>query len=337
MSPRRNAREIFSSHLSTRSRKPSSKTGTKSAKTSSELNSKPRKLSSQLHTKVAGFKVPPDVKILDSLSEFAGITNINDLPQDCLGSGSDVTQRQFLALRIIFEQMKFNEIEHSSYWSEWDLTRLLIEAARRVGNCPEFQAYLELISTRTSVSTIGKGSPKWPGSLKPVKAFHEQILRKKNQEGTLSESTSMDLRSRSRPPKVVEVDIDDSDEISEAEGRPASHDSDKTYVDPSENLVAVKEPTPNAALIVLLQATCDLVSDVPWEWTLDPVYFHSRFRGGDFNVYTDGALRSTTDKSVLSIVEVKKEPRNDKNLERVQMQEGVEMASWVLSEKKFTK
>jgi hypothetical protein len=52
----------------------------------------------------------------------------------------------------------------------------------------------------------------------------------------------------------------------------------------------------------------------PLEWTLDPVHFRSGFQQGEFNAYTDGALRSTVDEGILSIVEVKRELR-DKNLE----------------------
>ncbi|RAO69526.1 uncharacterized protein BHQ10_005538 [Talaromyces amestolkiae] len=333
------------------------KSATKSKKElSSKSETKPKKLSTQLHTKVPGFEIPSKILTLNRLSKAAGITTINNLPQNCLGSGSDVTQKQFVALRIISVQEKFKEIKFLAYWRDWDLDRLSIEATRLVDECPEFQAYLRLISTCTPVRTVEKRSSDWPGSLKPVKVFHEQILRKKNQETTHSEAPLRELRSGSRPTEAIQAansgrqsaipdfmqrtpakkppeiqpsetnfDSDDSDE--------ASDDSDKTYVDPSEYLVAVKETTPNSALILLLQATCDLVLGVPMEWTLDPTHFRPKFRLGQFNVYTDGALRSTKDESVLSIVEVKREMREN-NPEAVRMQEGVEMASWILSERK---
>lgn len=328
----------------------------------SQSKTKPKKLSTQLHTKVPGFKIPSSVVVLNGLSKAAGITTINNLPQNCLGSGSDVTQKQFVALRIVSGQVKFKEIKTSSYWGDWDLDRLSIEAARLVDECPEFQAYFRLISTRTPVRTVEKRSSDWPGSLKPVKVFNEQILRKKNQEAPHSETPLRELRSGSRPteaihaahsgrqstirnlmqrkpaknlpeiqPSETNFDLEAIDETSEAEDRPTSHDSDKTYVDPSEYLITVKEITPNSALVLLLQATCDLVLGVPMEWTLDPIQFRPEFRLGHFNVYTDGALRSTKDESVLSIVEVKRKMRGNKS-EAVQMQEGVEMASWVLSE-----
>lgn len=58
-------------------------------------------------------------------------------------------------------------------------------------------------------------------------------------------------------------------------------------------------------------------------------------RNGKFNAYPDGALRATGGPSVFSIVEAKRGIRTltQKDLEKFQMQEGVEMASWIMSDR----
>jgi hypothetical protein len=124
-------------------------------------------------------------------------------------------------------------------------------------------------------------------------------------------------------------------EIQEAEESTNSYNSDESYFGPDDHIVAVNEPTPNAALIILLQAISDLVFEPSLEWTLHPVRFCSRFRNGKFNAYTDGALRATGVPSVFSIVEAKRGIRTltQKDLEKIQMQEGVEMASWIMSDR----
>ncbi|PCH03262.1 hypothetical protein PENOC_039560 [Penicillium occitanis (nom. inval.)] len=124
-------------------------------------------------------------------------------------------------------------------------------------------------------------------------------------------------------------------EIQEAEESTNSYNSDESYFGPDDHIVAVNEPTPNAALIILLQAISDLVFEPSLGWTLHPVRFCSRFRNGKFNAYTDGALRATGVPSVFSIVEAKRGIRTltQKDLEKIQMQEGVEMASWIMSDR----
>lgn len=195
MAPKRKSADIHSSQSNT--------------KKSSKPDSKPGKLSSQLHTKVSGFVVPQTVQTLNRLSDVAGITSINHLPQDCLGSGSDVTEKQLLAMRIIFApEMRFKFINQSSFWNSWNLNMLWNEATDLVDKDPEFKAYLRLLSTGTSIGTVRKSSPDWPGSLKPVKLFHEQILGGENRSPDQSETTSRNWRSALRPRKSIKTDVD---------------------------------------------------------------------------------------------------------------------------------
>lgn len=333
-----------------------------------QSNTKPKKLSSQLRTKVPGFVVPQTAATLNRLSRVASITSINDLPQNCLGPGSDVTQKQFLALRIIYPgDEDFLPIRNPRYWDAWGLEDFREEATKIVNNDAEFKTYLRLISNRTSIKTVAKQSTDWPGSLKPLKFFQEQIqslvqaepstiqpsydLRPKKflnivQEGLkdgiqiLSGKRHSKVSPENSPPAIrsneshSNPDDSDSMERSGVEEYTNSYNRDESYFGPDDHTVAVNEPTPNAALIILLQAILDLVFEPSLEWTLDPVRFCSNFRNGKFNAYTDGALRATVGQSVFSIVEAKRGIRTLKPTatENIRMQEGAEMASWIMSD-----
>jgi hypothetical protein len=187
MAPKRKSTDMQSSHSNT--------------KKSSKPGSKPRKLSSQLHTKVPGFVVPRTVQTVSRLSNVAGVRSINDLPQDCLGSGSDVTEKQFLALRIIFlGNGDFVEFRKSRCWNAWGLDDMLEKAKRLVESDTEFNTYLRLISNRISIKSVPKQSTDWPGSLKPLKFFQEQIQGARNQRFDQavpsSRQPSYELRSK---------------------------------------------------------------------------------------------------------------------------------------------
>lgn len=126
-------------------------------KKSSKPDSKPRKLSSQLHTKVPGFVVPQTVQTLNQLTSVSGITSINELAQNCLGSGSDVTETQFLALRIIYPEDKdYVHIRKTRYWNAWGFNDMLKEAKRLVESDTEFNTYLRLVSNRISIRSVSK-------------------------------------------------------------------------------------------------------------------------------------------------------------------------------------
>lgn len=221
-------------------------------------------------TDIQGFKVPQNKKDMERLWNQAQITSIHDMEQGFLGFGSKVTQRQFIALRIIFPKVReakdlSEKRAHKATYgllSTWDHAITLVQA------CPEFQAYFQLIPNNVRVTTVRKSETNRPETLKPTRLIQEQISKAstevREQEPSLNDR---ELRSRTRQPtkvaKLVEAQhterfvksmqisgqklraiiyqasstSDSSDESTK------SHDSDESYFDSTEFPEARNEGT----------------------------------------------------------------------------------------------
>ncbi|GKZ21328.1 hypothetical protein AbraIFM66951_010117 [Aspergillus brasiliensis] len=94
---------------------------------------------------------------------------------------------------------------------------------------------------------------------------------------------------------------------------------------------AEDEASPNAAVVVLLQQITHLVENTGLEWVLNRIHFVAEF-GGErrYTAYTDGALRSTSDSEVFSIVETKRAVRYT-GRRAIIAQEACEVIAWFLA------
>jgi hypothetical protein len=125
-------------------------------------------------------------------------------------------------------------------------------------------------------------------------------------------------------------EIDNDTDSQESNSSNASLTPIKPSIDVMAYPDAEDEATVNAALVLLLEAISDLVPHSIAEWVSNHIHFSPTFGKASFNTYTDGALRSTKNQNVMSIIEVKRRTRS-KDMDRILMQEEAEMVGWLLS------
>lgn len=328
-----------------------------------DLNQRPNLFKKEV-TDVPNFIIPESLDTLSNLWAKAKISPIHELEQGYLGSGSKVTQTQYLALRIIRSSSirKPEYIKRSS--KRFGLDKIWNDATDRVARSTEYKAYLQLIRMGISVIDLASDHPSYPGSFKPVKRVQEQIAavqdvdippehryrqwnqqlykvaksdtrKEKGKMAKLRPSFALKLSSRKpsqRDSARNAKELISAQVLEQSEGPPIPESAvevDEPYVD--KYYEALYETTPNSALILLLQGVSELVERTGLEWTFDHIHLKASFDRGSFNAWTDGAFQTRGGKDILAIVEVKKKPRERKEME-ILMQEGAEMVAWLMRE-----
>lgn len=335
-------------------------------KMATDLDQRPKLFSKEV-TDVPNFVIPDNLGTLSDLWTKAKISPIHELEQGYLGSGSNVTQTQYLALRIIHASKNQKPGTITRFLKRYGLDDVWKDATNRVAQSTEYRAYISLIRMGISIIDLPKDHPSYPGSFKPVKRVQEQIAaghdvddqperetrsanhqlykvtkseKSKDKGGldrlkrTLKDSHFNGLlrKPSKRDSALLAKQRISAQALEQSEGPPipkSAIKADEPYVD--RYYEALYETTPNAALILLLQGVSELVEGSGLEWTFDHIHLKASFDKGSFNTWTDGALQTRGGQDILAIVEVKKRLRERKEIE-ILMQEGAEMVAWLMRE-----
>ncbi|KUL83157.1 hypothetical protein ZTR_10093 [Talaromyces verruculosus] len=293
-------------------------------------------------TNVDGFLIPQSGGALRRIWQEAKIPSIHELEQGFLGSGSMVTETQFLSLRVVYRLAKEPK-DLRKCLSRYGHDEVWIAAEDLVADSAELQTYLNLIDKAISVANIEKGDELHPGEFKLVKTFQEQLvhLEQDDQKGD-------DIRYEGPPPPEYK-DTDSGKgkgkgrweefkgTLSRKAGRKAREtirqlaeedsgpynegEPDEEYTEEEAEGEARLEKAPNMALILLLEPLSELVKNSGVEWSIDDVKFSPSFGKGFFNTWTDGTMRVRSSHETLAIVEVKKRSRGIRTKDII-LQEG---------------
>lgn len=202
-------------------------------------------------TNIKGFKIPRTVKELNQLIVKSGISSIHDLDEGYLGSGSKVTQKQFVGLRVSCPRpISYRGI--IDFQDEYGLKEVLVQAEELVENNSELRAYLSLISNQLSVSKVSFGQNLYPGFFAAVKYVQDQIKNVKGQNQPSDREVRLTTRTSSRKPLITLSNPFEKERD--------SHGADAEYHN-DQREKARTEKTPNVALILLLQGISLFASD----------------------------------------------------------------------------
>lgn len=139
-----------------------------------DLDQRPKLFSKEV-TNVPNFVIPDNLGTLSDLQAKAKISPIHELEQGYLGSGSNVTQTQYLALRIIRASKNQKPGTITRFLKRYGLDDVWKNATNRVAQSTEYRAYINLIRMCISIIDLPKDHPSYPGSFKPFKRVQEQI------------------------------------------------------------------------------------------------------------------------------------------------------------------
>ncbi|KAF5010528.1 hypothetical protein F66182_15450 [Fusarium sp. NRRL 66182] len=139
-----------------------------------DLNQRPKLFAKEV-TDVPNFVIPKSVDNFSNLWVKARISSIHELEQGYFGSGSNVTQTQYLAFRIIHAPSPLEPESLDQYLGIYGLDDVWADATHRVAQSTEYKAYVDLIRRGISVIDLPSDHQSYPGSFKPVKRVQEQI------------------------------------------------------------------------------------------------------------------------------------------------------------------
>ncbi|RLL97219.1 hypothetical protein CFD26_107041 [Aspergillus turcosus] len=289
---------------------------------------------------VMGFSIPCTPKELKEITKAGRVPAINDFEQEYMNSGSHVTQKQFIALRIVVrESLKAHALENPTRLEMYGLHEKWEEARQIVADDPEFRAYINLVTQDKPVRNLEKDSALYPGSLKNLRYAQEQtctlkgvhdrdrpmtLIRKSPRESTQRFRDRFRNTFRSQKKSSGDTVSESSVSSSVSDATPRTYDVNPASYDDAEH-----EITPNVALILLLQGILDLIPGLELEWVFDPTNFKAQFDKASYTAKTDATLRSRIDREPISFVEVKKRVRT-KETDEILMQEGAEAVGWLL-------
>ncbi|KAK2813607.1 hypothetical protein FQN50_000002 [Emmonsiellopsis sp. PD_5] len=275
-------------------------------------------------------------------------TSIYEL--DVFHPGSEIEEKQFLSLRIIWKETEAKNF-NPQHWG-LDVT----DARWQLQNLPDWVAYTAHVQS-------GLGNSPSFGRYDLLWAFQKQIDSIQNpRDGPSKIRSPIVLRYRDPLNKVRyaepgtptpasrTVPLGDIAQVLENLGITGEELSPDLPLSPNEVYISPRSPvsaensdqfppaddeqTVNAALILLLKAVCLNSPSLSTAWTMERKAFVFRTRDNKDKVYearTDGHLwfnHASEDRS-LAILEVKASLRIDSEPE---MQESAQMAAWIRSE-----
>ncbi|KAJ9218094.1 hypothetical protein DTO166G4_485 [Paecilomyces variotii] len=301
-------------------------------------------------SKVPGFFVPCDLEDLEDLVTTARMKNMSlyNLRDEWLESGSNVTQKQFVAFRAIWPAMKDSLDISTTDAHLYGIDEVWNDAQVITNNLPEFQKFLDMTGSRTPLKSLGRSDNRHPSSLAAVRDLHELVgfdTREPRRSGRYKRSPSVTelepsyarrtlkrVRKNARGSVMQAFNHRSSHDTAErprAESQPEQEIAPRV---PDKPLEAPDEPTVNAALVIFLRSFSNLVRESKFEFFFQRVLFTPTFGKRSFTAYTDGAFRSLEQipEQVLAILEVKKASRESKWMS-IQMQETAEMVGWLMT------
>jgi hypothetical protein len=123
---------------------------------------------------VPGFLVPETKSEWYRLAAKASLTGktIHDMKPEELGSGSNVSQRQFTMFRAIYREPQAAECLTNDR-GIFGLDETWTAAKRICESSPELNNYLNVISKRMEVGSLDEHCPEWPGTFALVRKLQE--------------------------------------------------------------------------------------------------------------------------------------------------------------------
>ena len=254
----------------------------------------------QLHRKSAfemgridDFDITADEDDWNELVKKGRVKNfsINTLPAEFFGPASKASHRQYAMLRSYSPLIQSRHKFYDNMGRFGFNTDLISEASKTLKSSDDWCKYICVLRKGIPESRLQEGDPAWPGSFMAAKRLQEQTA-------TVNGVHDGVRYDRNQP--------------------------DAEFTD------AEDESTPNAAIIVLLQAISQMVPQSRVEWVLNKVRFVAIFKDGrSFHAYTDGALRSKVGLHPMAIVEVKKCVRG-KGKQAIIIQETCQVIGWLM-------
>ncbi|KAK2762227.1 hypothetical protein FQN54_001237 [Arachnomyces sp. PD_36] len=266
-----------------------------------------------------------------------------------LSSASEISDAQFLALRVLWELRDSEEFEKKE--NEFIPDEYLERAADFLKNFPAWRGYIKYLEQRVGDGK-GSDSPRVPnlGTFSLVESFQLQVAGIATDEPASSRVTftpvAHRLRSSARPttpdsptPAGRGGFVDMSDMRKDL---PSFDDSPSFYPEsafkpggesPDSRPIALLPPTPdeqivNTALILLLDALTVHFCGLTHYWTIHRYAFIVNCGEKNFEARTDGYLKDKKSGKVGAIVEVKPN-RREKDAGKVRLQESAQMVGWV--------
>lgn len=238
------------------------------------------------------FWIPMDEDEWYQLEQEGNLMNISIHDIDKMNSGSDVLKRQFVTMRAVWPRCIPPSELGDTAKARYGLDRTWERAEQLVSKSDEFRKYLQIVSSKSSVSQLREGTNSWPGSLKPVRKFQEATFF----------------------PVMQTVPTSDAPEQS----------SKRRRVEKEE---ANDESTVVAAAILILDAFVDILQVQSTAWDLKHLQLTAKFRKAQYTAYTDDVLWAGS-QIAYGILEMKKRARHT-DMPSIQKLESAEMVAWL--------
>lgn len=269
--------------------------------------------------KIPKFSIPQNEIEWDDQAVHAKMQSIglSDLPRDCLGSGSETTDRQFMTYRGYKVPLE-NAAMFQSHRKNYGISDGIWEQADHIlGNSDELKAFIDLLKKGTLSEHVTEKDRNWPGAFFSLKRLQEQIIS--NSPGFYEKTHDPDdlkITAAAFLSRLREEDVVMEEEQVTAEflgSRTPSPAYEPSQVATSEAMFprADDEALPNTWMIQFLDQASRLLGCYLTVWTMDKVGFRITNSGDKkYTAYTDGALRPRVGNGIQAVVEVKKEIRH---------------------------
>lgn len=303
-------------------------------------------------------KIPKEPKGWAKLAEQHGVLhqNIHDL--DVLDSASKIKDKQFYALRVLWQQHKLFPSE-----SEFCDREVLKEAESFLSKWPSWNAYLENIkasagsSSLSTIDDIGAFSsaryyqmrtyssplthdvgPVLPKIVPSPSPIAHRTRRNRPTPASSGYPLTPTPMSRSQKEKQPLSMTELNSPLTEIEEYPSELMQDfnvalypESPANPAESLPSEDEQIVNTALMLFLDNVTIYHPNVKAEGSSSPRWTMKRLqlKCGSWEARTDGFLRMGSDGSkVRAILETKPHVRT-RSLDAIQKQESAQMAAWI--------
>jgi hypothetical protein len=250
--------------------------------------------------KIEGFFIPSSEEDWAELSSARKLKNltINNIPIQWLGSGSAASEAQYIMLRV-YSPWRVKPSAFHQVAEHFGLNPQLMQSASSIlSSSKEWNNYLKIVENGGSVDEISETNTQWPGSFAVTRRLQEQGAP----VGGTREEASPTTRLRQQRP------THDAPTLGEAED----------------------EAITNAAVVGMLQNLLQLTPS-SLDWSISRMAVLCQLStGGKFTAFTDGSLRSKTNKDTYIIIEAKKADRS-RHPHRIQIQEACETACMLVN------
>ncbi|KAJ9247014.1 hypothetical protein DTO207G8_8399 [Paecilomyces variotii] len=289
--------------------------------------------------KVEGFFVPSSPNELAEILKKGKMENVSlyHLHGQVIGSGSKVSETQFVAFRAVWPIIKTaDQFVDDTYL--YGIDKFWEHAKSIVNNLDSFKRFNDMLDHQIYLKDLAITDQRYPSIFATLKDFHEIIgydtyqLRRSNRVKRAPPATQSGQSSRTGAfKKARNMALASTRDIlhtrtSKVRAERPAIEQQASPADSNKQLKAPDEATVNAAIIAFLRLFSGLVRTSKFEFLFERVSLTPTFGKCSFTAYTDGAFQSS--QKVLAIIEVKKTPRI-KDLQSIQMQETAKMVGWL--------